>query len=64
MREDGPLPAWAPAEAWADSRKMVVRFNDPLPVLPTLFAGQQGEQVVSYRTSRGRARPSSSPTAA
>jgi len=50
VREDGPLPAWAPAEAWADSVKMVVRFNGPLPVLPTLFAGSQGEQVVNYRS--------------
>jgi hypothetical protein len=43
-------PAWSPAEAWADSTKMVVRFNGPLPTLPTLFAGQQGEQMISYRT--------------
>ena len=50
VREDGPLPAWAPAEAWADSAKMVVRFDGPLPVLPTLFAGRAGEQVVSYRS--------------
>ena len=50
MREGGPLPAWAPAEAWADSAKMVVRFDGPLPVLPTLFAGRAGEQVVSYRS--------------
>jgi len=50
VRRDGPLPAWAPAEAWADSRKMVVRFDGPLPVLPTLLAGQKGEQVVSYRS--------------
>ena len=49
VREDGPLPTWAPAEAWADSREMTLRFNDPLPVLPTLLAGHQGEQVVSYR---------------
>ena len=33
-----------------DSVKMVVRFNGPLPVLPTLFAGSQGEQVVNYRS--------------
>ena len=46
----GPLPAWAPAEAWADSYKMVIRFNGPLPILPALFAGQKGEQMVSYRT--------------
>ena len=47
---DGPLPAWAPAEAWADSDKMVVRFNAPLPVLPALLAGQRGEQLVTYRS--------------
>jgi hypothetical protein len=47
---NGPPPAWLPAEAWADSRKMVVRFNAPLPVLPALFAGQKGEQLVSYRS--------------
>lgn len=50
VRDDGPLPSWAPAEAWADSRKMVVRFHGPLPVLPTLLAGRKGEQVVSYRS--------------
>ena len=50
VREGGPLPAWAPAEAWADSYKMVVRFDGPLPVLPTLLAGRKGEQVVSYRS--------------
>jgi conjugative transfer protein CagX len=44
------LPAWAPTEAWADSVKMVVRFQGPLPVLPALFAGQQGEQIVAYKT--------------
>jgi Conjugal transfer protein len=54
VREDGPLPAWAPAEAWADSRKMTLRFDDPLPVLPTLFAGRRGEQIVNYRTVRGQ----------
>jgi hypothetical protein len=48
----GPLPAWAPAEAWADSEKMVVRFNGPVPTLPGLFAGQKGEQLVSYRSQR------------
>jgi type IV secretory pathway VirB9-like protein len=44
------LPAWAPTEAWADSFKMVVRFQGPLPVLPALFAGGAGEQIVNYRT--------------
>ena len=52
VAEGGPLPAWAPAEAWADSTKMVVRFNGPLPTLPALFAGHQGEQLVSYRSER------------
>lgn len=47
---DGPPPAWAPAEAWADSYKMVARFNGPLPTLPSLLAGQKGEQLVSYRS--------------
>ena len=47
---DGPLPAWAPAEAWADSTRMVVRFNAPLPVLPALLAGQRGEQLITYRS--------------
>lgn len=51
--EGGPLPAWAPAEAWADGLKMVVRFNGPLPQLPALFAGQEGEQMVSYRRLQG-----------
>lgn len=50
--ESRPLPPWAPAEAWADSYKMVVRFNGPLPQLPALFAGQEGEQMVSYRSVR------------
>lgn len=50
VADDTPRPAWAPAEAWADSTKMVIRFNGPLPTLPTLFAGQQGEQLVSYRS--------------
>lgn len=45
------MPAWKPAEAWADSYKLVIRFNGPLPTLPALFAGQQGEQMVSYSTS-------------
>jgi hypothetical protein len=31
---------------------MVVRFNGPLPTLPALFAGHQGEQLVSYRSER------------
>ena len=47
---DAPLPAWAPAEAWADSYKMVVQFNAPLPVLPILLAGQRGEQLITYRS--------------
>ena len=47
---DAPLPAWAPAEAWADSFKMVVRFNAPLPVLPALLAGERGEQLITYRS--------------
>lgn len=46
----GTLPAWSPAEAWADSFKMVVRFDGPVPVLPTLLAGMKGEQLVSYRS--------------
>lgn len=50
--EERPLPAWAPAEAWADADKLVVRFRAPLPVLPGLHAGQEGEQVVSYRVER------------
>ncbi len=50
--EGGPLPAWAPAEAWADRVKLVVRFHGPLPQLPALFAGQEGEQMVSYRSLR------------
>lgn len=47
---DTGLPAWAPAEAWADSYKMVVRFDAPLPVLPALLVGQRGEQLISYRS--------------
>jgi hypothetical protein len=50
--EDRPLPAWAPAEAWADALRLVIRFRAPLPVLPGLYAGQEGEQVVSYRALR------------
>jgi len=50
--EEGPLPAWAPVEAWADARRLVVRFRAPLPVLPGLFAGQEGEQLVSYHSLR------------
>jgi hypothetical protein len=48
-RDGRPLPAWAPVEAWADALRMVVRFHSPLPVLPGLYAGQEGEQIVSYR---------------
>ena len=44
------LPAWAPVEAWADTHKTVVRFATPVPVMPALFAGQKGEQMVTYRT--------------
>lgn len=47
---DAPLPAWSPAEAWADSFKMVVRFDGPLPVLPALLAGMKGEQLITYRS--------------
>ena len=47
---EAPLPAWAPTEAWADSFKMVVRFDAPLPVLPALLAGQRGEQLITYRS--------------
>jgi hypothetical protein len=47
-----PAPAWAPVEAWADAVQMVVRFRAPLPTLPGLFAGRQGEQVVNYRVER------------
>jgi hypothetical protein len=43
-------PAWSPVEAWADSTKLVVRFDGPLPVMPALFAGMKGEQMISYRT--------------
>jgi hypothetical protein len=45
-----PRPAWSPAEAWADSTKLVVRFDGPLPVQPVLFVGQRGEQTIGYRT--------------
>lgn len=46
------LPAWAPVEVWADATKLVVRFAEPLPLLPGLYAGRAGEQVVSYRVQR------------
>lgn len=44
------LPSWAPVEVYADTNRLVARFNAPLPVLPALFAGQKGEQMVSYRS--------------
>ena len=50
--DEEPLPAWAPVEAWADARRLVVRFRAPLPVLPGLYAGQEGEQLVSYHSLR------------
>lgn len=50
--DGGALPAWAPVEVWADATKLVVRFAEPLPLLPGLYAGQEGEQVVSYRAQR------------
>lgn len=51
QRIDGEgVPPWNPAESWADSTKLFVRFNNPLPTLPGLFAGMQGEQQVNYRT--------------
>lgn len=43
------LPAWAPTEAWADKDRAVIRFNAPLPQLPALFAGRNGEQAVTYQ---------------
>ena len=46
--DEDPAP-WMPTWAWADPRKLVVRFNAPLPTWPALFAGQEGEQVVNYR---------------
>lgn len=45
-----PLPAWAPVKVWADSDKLVIRFAGPLPQLPVLLAGGQGEQMVTYYT--------------
>ena len=39
-------------EAWADAEQLVIRFKAPLPVLPGLYAGQKGEQVVNYRVER------------
>lgn len=50
--DGGTLPAWAPVEVWADATKLVVRFAEPLPLLPGLYAGREGEQVVSYRVQR------------
>lgn len=50
--KEGPMPAWAPVEVWADANKMVARFPEPMPLLPALFAGQDGEQVVNYRVHR------------
>ena len=41
-------PGWAPEEAWTDYEKMVIRFAAPLPVLPGLYTGLRGEQVVNY----------------
>ena len=35
--------------ASADPRKLVVRFNAPLPTWPALLVGKEGEQVVNYR---------------
>lgn len=48
----GEPPAWSPLEVWADATKLVVRFAEPLPPLPGLYAGQAGEQVVGYRVQR------------
>jgi hypothetical protein len=48
--EGGRTPPWlAGTQAYADSYKMVIAFPNPLPTLPALFAGQRGEQTVSYR---------------
>jgi len=41
---------WVPVAAWADQDKMVVKFPKPLPELPGLYAGLEGEQIVNYRT--------------
>lgn len=53
MTPDGKTPAWAPVEVWADSTKLFARFNKPLPTMPALFAGQDGEQRVNYRVLQG-----------
>jgi hypothetical protein len=39
-------------EVWADATKLVARFAAPLPLLPGLYAGREGEQVVNYRVQR------------
>ena len=44
---EAPLPAWAPTEAWADSFKMVVRFDAPLPVLSARLAWRPSQALPS-----------------
>lgn len=41
---------WAPVYAYADPEKTVIQFRKPLPVLPGLYAGMEGEQLVNYST--------------
>lgn len=43
------VPGWAPRLAWADPHKLVVQFDAPLPELPGLYAGLEGESTVNYR---------------
>lgn len=41
---------WAPIQAYADPDKLVVEFRKPLPQLPGLYVGLEGEAMVNYST--------------
>ena len=47
-KSEPPAP-WMPTDVWADQEKLVIGFAEPPPTLPALFAGQEGEQTVSYQ---------------
>ena len=56
VREDGPLPAWAPAEAWADSAQDGGPLQRPAAgAADALRRPARASRWSSYRSDRGRA---------
>jgi type IV secretion system protein VirB9 len=47
--ESGPTPSWMPTAIFSDGQKTYIQFPKTMQEAPTLYSGENGDEIINYR---------------